>query len=175
EAFLAELKRLQAERQDLMEAGCPEPPPMTRLHCGLALREAARGGGSTHPLLFPDDEDADTASAPDLRERVVMLNKEISQQAEANARRVAALESTVQTQSQEVSDLRKAYADMYSLLTQMLSGGSSSAPLPDFPPPPPPPPPLQTEARVLAPPMLMMTQIMFDIFYFIFDCIRLTF
>ncbi|MED6227277.1 hypothetical protein PIB30_112024, partial [Stylosanthes scabra] len=65
-----------------------------------------------HPPLFPDDEDADTASAPDLRERVVMLNREISQQAEANARRVAALESTVQSQSQEVSDLRKAYADV---------------------------------------------------------------
>ncbi|MED6176729.1 hypothetical protein PIB30_090958, partial [Stylosanthes scabra] len=77
-----------------------------------------------------------------------MLNKEISQQAEANARRVAALESTVQTQSQEVSDLRKAYADMYSLLTQMRSGGSSSAPLPDFPPPPPPP---QTDAPGTSP------------------------
>ncbi|MED6121039.1 hypothetical protein PIB30_026251, partial [Stylosanthes scabra] len=87
-----------------------------------------------------DDEDADTASAPDLRERVVMLNREISQQAEANARRVAALESTVQTQSQEVSDLRKAYADVYNLLTQMRSGGSSSATLSDLPPPPPPPP-----------------------------------
>ncbi|MED6179037.1 hypothetical protein PIB30_113311, partial [Stylosanthes scabra] len=47
-----------------------------------------------------------------LFERVVMLNREISQQAEANARRVAALESTVQSQSQEVSDLRKAYADV---------------------------------------------------------------
>ncbi|MED6127728.1 hypothetical protein PIB30_090905 [Stylosanthes scabra] len=50
------------------------------------------------------------------------------------------------TQSQEVSDLRKAYADMYSLLTQMRSGGSSSTPLPDFPPPPPSPPPPQTDA-----------------------------
>ncbi|MED6209393.1 hypothetical protein PIB30_054243 [Stylosanthes scabra] len=75
-----------------------------------------------------------------------MLNREISQQAEASARRVAALEATVQTQSQEVSDLRKAYADMYSLLTQMQSGGSSFTPLPDFPPPPPPPPPPQTDA-----------------------------
>ncbi|MED6201787.1 hypothetical protein PIB30_098530 [Stylosanthes scabra] len=28
EAFLAELKRLHAERQALMEAGCPEPPPI---------------------------------------------------------------------------------------------------------------------------------------------------
>ncbi|MED6178555.1 hypothetical protein PIB30_108709, partial [Stylosanthes scabra] len=72
--------------------------------------------------------------------RVVMLNREISQQAEANARRVAALESTVQSQSQEVSDLRKAYADVYNLLTQMRRGGSSSATLSDLPPPPPPPP-----------------------------------
>ncbi|MED6113651.1 hypothetical protein PIB30_072836 [Stylosanthes scabra] len=155
EAFLAELKRLQAERQALMEAGCPEPPPIdeaalwTRF-AGGRKRGRIYGMGVVlyhqHPPLFPDDEDADTASAPDLRERVVMLNREISQQAEANARRVAALESTVQTQSQEVSDLQKAYVDMYSLLTQMRNGGSSFAPLPDFPPPPPPPPPPQTDA-----------------------------
>ncbi|MED6127523.1 hypothetical protein PIB30_088814 [Stylosanthes scabra] len=155
EAFLAELKRLQAERQALMEAVCPEPPPIdeaalwTRF-AGGRKRGRIYGMGVVpshqHPPLFSDDEDADTASAPDLRERVVMLNREISQQAEANARRITALESTVQTQSQEVSDLRKAYADMYSLLTQMRSGGSSSAPLPDFPPPPPPPPPPQTDA-----------------------------
>ncbi|MED6118032.1 hypothetical protein PIB30_115649, partial [Stylosanthes scabra] len=44
------------------------------------------------------------------------------------------------TQSQEVSDLRKAYADVYNLLTQMRSGGSASATLSDLPPPPPPPP-----------------------------------
>ncbi|MED6151151.1 hypothetical protein PIB30_079560 [Stylosanthes scabra] len=154
--FLAELKRLQAERQALMEAGCPEPPPIdeaapwTRF-AGGRKRGRIYGMGVVpshqHPLLFPDDEDADTASGPpDLRERVVLLNREISQQAEANARRVAALESTVQTQSQEVSELRKAYADMYSLLTQMRSGGSTSAPLPDFPPPPPPPPPPQTDS-----------------------------
>ncbi|MED6153936.1 hypothetical protein PIB30_107008 [Stylosanthes scabra] len=106
EAFLAELKRLQAERQALMEAGCPEPPPIdeaalwTRF-AGGRKRGRIYGMGVVpshqHPPLFPDDEDADTASAPDLRERVVMLNREISQQAEANARRVAALESTVQT------------------------------------------------------------------------------
>ncbi|MED6220780.1 hypothetical protein PIB30_048182 [Stylosanthes scabra] len=88
-------------------------------------------GGSTTYEATRERMDVDTASAPDLRERVVMLNREISQQAEANAQRVAALEYTVPTQSQEVSDLRKAYADMYSLLTQMRSGGSSSAPLPD--------------------------------------------
>ncbi|MED6152991.1 hypothetical protein PIB30_097292, partial [Stylosanthes scabra] len=156
EAFLAELKRLQAERQALMEAGCPEPPPIDE----AALWTRFAGGRKTgriygmgvvpshqYPPLFPDDEDADTASGPpDLRERVVLLNREISQQAEANARRVAALESTVQTQSQEVSELRKAYADMYSLLTQMRSNGSTSTPLPDFPPPSPPPPLPQTDA-----------------------------
>ncbi|MED6226759.1 hypothetical protein PIB30_106845, partial [Stylosanthes scabra] len=139
-----------------MEAGCPEPPPIdeaalwTRF-AGGRKRGRIYGMGVVpshqHPPLFPDDEDADTASGPpDLRERVVLLNRKISQQAEANARRVAALESTVQTQSQEVSELWKAYADMYSLLTQMRSGGSTSAPLPDFPPPPPPPPPPQTDA-----------------------------
>ncbi|MED6127578.1 hypothetical protein PIB30_089347, partial [Stylosanthes scabra] len=50
-------------------------------------------------------------------------------------------ESTVQTQSQEVSDLRRAYSDMYSFLTQMRSGASGSGSMPDMPPPPPPPPP----------------------------------
>ncbi|MED6152993.1 hypothetical protein PIB30_097310 [Stylosanthes scabra] len=121
EAFLAELKRLQAERQALMEAGCPEPPPIDE----AALWTRFAGGRK--------------------RGRIYGMGV----QAEANARRVAALESTVQTQSQEVSDLRKAYADMYSLLTQMRSGGSSSAPLPDFPLPPPlppPPPPPQSDA-----------------------------
>ncbi|MED6114989.1 hypothetical protein PIB30_085831, partial [Stylosanthes scabra] len=127
-----------AERQALIEAGCPEPPPIdegalwTRFAGGRKRGRIYAMGvvpSHQHPPLFPDDEDADTASAPDLRERVVMLNREISQQAEANARRVAALESTVQSQSQEVSDLRKAYADVYNLLTQMRSGGSSSATL----------------------------------------------
>ncbi|MED6114527.1 hypothetical protein PIB30_081068 [Stylosanthes scabra] len=155
-AFLAELKRLQAERQALMEARCPEPPPIDEAALWTRFAGGRKRGriygmdvvpSHQHPPLFPDDEDADTASGPpDLTERVVLLNREISQQAEANARRVAALESTVQTQSQEVSELRKAYADMYSLLTQMRSGGSTSASLPDFPPPPPPPPPPQTDA-----------------------------
>ncbi|MED6197224.1 hypothetical protein PIB30_054707 [Stylosanthes scabra] len=57
------------------------------------------------------------------------------------AEKVRTLESTVQTQSQEVSDLRRAYADMYSFLTQMRSGASGSGSLPDMPPPLPPPPP----------------------------------
>ncbi|MED6181269.1 hypothetical protein PIB30_017841 [Stylosanthes scabra] len=99
-----------------------------------------------YPHMFLDPDDDDTASGPlDLRE-------EITQQVEAHAQRVAAmeavcaekvrtLESTVQTQSQEVSDLRKAYSDMYSFLTQMRSSGSGSDLMPHMPPPPPPPPP----------------------------------
>ncbi|MED6167052.1 hypothetical protein PIB30_115407, partial [Stylosanthes scabra] len=58
EAFLAELNRLQAERQALIEAGCPEPPPMSgwmsRRGCAMdSLRgrpqegaDLRHGGGS---------------------------------------------------------------------------------------------------------------------------------
>ncbi|MED6173290.1 hypothetical protein PIB30_057987 [Stylosanthes scabra] len=105
------------------------------------------------PVLFSDLDDDDTASGPpNLREQVTLLNREISQQVEAHAQRVATveavcaekvrtLESTVQSQSQEVSDLRRAYSDMYSFLTQMRSDASGSGSMPDMPPPPPPPPP----------------------------------
>ncbi|MED6159973.1 hypothetical protein PIB30_047209 [Stylosanthes scabra] len=105
-----------------------------------------------YPPLFSDPDNDNTASGPpDLRE-------EISQQAEAHAQSLAAveavctekvrtLESTVQTQSQEVSDLRRAYSDIYSFLTQMRSGPSGSGSMPDMPPAPsqtPPPQPDQT-------------------------------
>ncbi|MED6154619.1 hypothetical protein PIB30_114340, partial [Stylosanthes scabra] len=66
EAFLAELNRLQAERQALIEAGCPEPPPidegalLTRF-AGGRKRGRIYGMGVVpshqHPPLFPDDED----------------------------------------------------------------------------------------------------------------------
>ncbi|MED6117936.1 hypothetical protein PIB30_114690, partial [Stylosanthes scabra] len=63
---------------------------------------------------------------------------------------VRSLESTVQAQSQEVSDLRKAYSEMYSYLSQIRSGTSSGGmpempPPPPLPPPPPPPPPAQSQ------------------------------
>ncbi|MED6186896.1 hypothetical protein PIB30_071054 [Stylosanthes scabra] len=89
DAYDAELKRLQDERQAIIDAG--------------------------------DPDDNNTASGPpDLREQVTLLNRELTQHAETNAQRVAAveavcaekvqtLESTMQTQSQEVSDLRRAY------------------------------------------------------------------
>ncbi|MED6171252.1 hypothetical protein PIB30_039076 [Stylosanthes scabra] len=131
DAFIAELKRLQEERQAIIDAG--------------------------------DLEDDHTASGPlDLREQVILLNREISQQAEVHAQSLAVveavcaemvrtLESTVQMQSQEVSELRKAYFDMYSFLTQMRSSGSSSAAMPDMPPPLPPPPPPPPPARSQSP------------------------
>ncbi|MED6131235.1 hypothetical protein PIB30_007925 [Stylosanthes scabra] len=88
--------------------------------------------------LFSDPDDDDTASGPlDLKEQYTLFNREISQQAEAHAQRVAVveaireekvrtLESTVQTQSQE-----------------MRSSGYSVVAMPNMPPPlhPPPPPP----------------------------------
>ncbi|MED6150760.1 hypothetical protein PIB30_075637, partial [Stylosanthes scabra] len=109
----------------------------------------------------------------------------ISQQAEAHAQSLAAveavcaekvrtLESTVQTESQEVSDLRKAYSDMYSFLTQMRSGASGLGSMPDMPPlppPPPPPPPAPSQTPPSQPdqttgsPTMMMTLTIFDIFY----------
>ncbi|MED6201589.1 hypothetical protein PIB30_096528, partial [Stylosanthes scabra] len=136
-----------------------------------------------YPPLFSDPDDDDTARGPpDLREQVTLLNREISQQAEAHAQSLAAveavcvekvrtLESTVQTQSQEVSDLRRAYSDMYSFLTQMRSGASGSGSMPDMPPPsPPPPPPPPTPSQTPPsqpgpdPPTMMMTLTIFDFF-----------
>ncbi|MED6174479.1 hypothetical protein PIB30_069376 [Stylosanthes scabra] len=129
DVFLTELKRLQEKHQAIIDAGGPEGHPRSmRTLCGHGLRAAARGGGFMGWVW------------------------EIAQQAEAHAQSLAAveavcaekvrtLESTVQTQSQEVSELRKAYSDMYSFLTQMRSSGSSLTAMPDMPTPPPPPPP----------------------------------
>ncbi|MED6199584.1 hypothetical protein PIB30_077309 [Stylosanthes scabra] len=124
---------------------------------------ASSTGRSLHTRAPPHLEDDDTASGPpDLREQVTLLNREISEQAEMHAQSLAIveavcaekvrnLESTVQTQSQEVSELRKAYSDMYSFLTQMQNSRSSAAAMPDMPHPPPPPPPLPP-ARSQSPP-----------------------
>ncbi|MED6161217.1 hypothetical protein PIB30_058591 [Stylosanthes scabra] len=126
DAYEAKLKRLQDERQATIDAGGPVPP-----HHEAEVWERVAGGrkrgrvygmgvvpSHKYPPLFSDPDDDDTASGPpDLREQVTLLNREISQQAEAHAQSLAAveavyaekvrtLESTVQTQSQEVSDLR---------------------------------------------------------------------
>ncbi|MED6114668.1 hypothetical protein PIB30_082666 [Stylosanthes scabra] len=55
-------------------------------------------------------------------------------------------------ESQEVTELRKAYSNMYNFLTQMRSSGSSSSAMPDMPPPPPPPSPPPPPARSQSPP-----------------------
>ncbi|MED6125332.1 hypothetical protein PIB30_067539 [Stylosanthes scabra] len=138
-----------------------------------------------YPPLFSDPDDDDTNSGPpDLREQVTLLNREISQQEEAHAQSLAAveavcaekvwtLESTVQTQSREVSDLRRAYSDMYSFLTRMRSGAFGSGSMPDMPPPlppPPPPPPAPSQTPPSRPdqttrsPTMMMTLTIFDFF-----------
>ncbi|MED6134571.1 hypothetical protein PIB30_038116 [Stylosanthes scabra] len=108
------------EREAIIDAGGPEPPPIDK----AAVWAQVAGGGKRgrvygmgvvpshkYPQLFSDPDDDDTASGPpDLREQVTLLNKEITQQTEAHAQRVAAvkavcakkvwtLEFIVQTQS----------------------------------------------------------------------------
>ncbi|MED6211635.1 hypothetical protein PIB30_075650 [Stylosanthes scabra] len=153
-----ELKRLQTERQAIIDAGGPESLAIdedavwTRI-AGGSKRGRIYGKGVVpshkYPALFGDPDDDDTANGPlDLRE-------ELTQQAETHSQQVAAveavysekvwrLESTMQAQSQEVSDLRKAYSDLYSYLSHIRSGSSSSG-MPDMPPPPPPPPPARSQ------------------------------
>ncbi|MED6189681.1 hypothetical protein PIB30_098446 [Stylosanthes scabra] len=139
-----DLKRLKAERQAIIDAGGPEPPPIDEdalwaKYAGGHKKGMIYGKGVVpshkYPPLFADTDDDDTATGPpDVREQVVLLNRELSQQAEAHAHKVAAveaacsekvrsLESTVQAQSQEIRS------------------GSSASGMPEMPPPPPLPPP----------------------------------
>ncbi|MED6213106.1 hypothetical protein PIB30_090041 [Stylosanthes scabra] len=121
-----------------------------------------------YPPLFSDPDDDDTTSGPpDLREQVTLLNREISQQAKAHAQsldvveavcaeKVRTLESTVQTQPQEVSDLRRSYLDIQlpdsdaEWHIRLRFDARHASPLP--PPPPPPPAPSQTPASSQTPP-----------------------
>ncbi|MED6118160.1 hypothetical protein PIB30_000142 [Stylosanthes scabra] len=144
-AYEEELKRLKTERQAIINAGGRAGSTAREWFLRISIRR-----------FFADTDDDDTATGPpDVREQVVLLNRELSQQAEAHAHKVAAveaacsekvrsLESTVQAQSQEVSALRKAYSDMYSYLSQIRSGSSASG-MPEMPPPPPPPPPARSQ------------------------------
>ncbi|MED6111098.1 hypothetical protein PIB30_049344 [Stylosanthes scabra] len=100
DAYDAELKTLQDKRQAIIDARGPEPPPSTR------------------PLYHDDDDIA--SGPPDLREQVTLLNREITQHAEAHTQRIAAAEAVC--------------------AEKMRSGGSGSGAMPDMPPPPPPPP-----------------------------------
>ncbi|MED6112765.1 hypothetical protein PIB30_064653 [Stylosanthes scabra] len=159
-AFLEELKRLQTELQAIIDAGGLEPPPIDEDAVWTRITDDRKRGriyskgvipSHKYPALFGDPDDDDTTTGPpDLREQVVLLNRELTQQADTHAQKVAAveavysekvrsLESTMQAQSQEVSNLRKAYSNMYSYLSQIRSGSSSSG-MPEMPPPTPPPP-----------------------------------
>ncbi|MED6213486.1 hypothetical protein PIB30_093916 [Stylosanthes scabra] len=199
-AFQEELKGLQTERQAIIDSGGPEPPPInedavwTRI-AGARKRGRIYGKGVVpshkYPALFGDPDDDDTATGPpDLREQVVLLNREFTQQAETHSQKVAALEavysekvrrleSTMQAQSQEVSDLRKAYSDMYSYLSHIWSGSSSSG-MPDMPPSPPPPPPAQSrdphhsQTSPPNPHSLRMTLIIFETFSLSFTYVFMT-
>ncbi|MED6131888.1 hypothetical protein PIB30_014105 [Stylosanthes scabra] len=164
DAFIAELKRLQEERQAIIDAGGPEPPPID------------------------EDEVLTRIAGGRKRGMVYGMGVEISQQTEAHAQRVAAVEavyaekvrtlkSTVQTQSQEVSELRKVYSDMYSFVTQMRSSGSSATAMPDMPPPPPLPPLARSQSpppqhdQGTGSPSIRMTPTMSKTFIILFICI----
>ncbi|MED6182376.1 hypothetical protein PIB30_027873 [Stylosanthes scabra] len=136
--------------EDVNEVQSPPPPPIDEDEVWARIAGGHKRGriygmgvvpSHKYPHVFADPDDDDTASSPpDLREQVTLFNRKISQQAEAHAQRVAAVEAVCakKTKSQEISDLKKAYSDIYSFLTQMGSSGSSSAAMPDMPPHRPP-------------------------------------
>ncbi|MED6151800.1 hypothetical protein PIB30_085882, partial [Stylosanthes scabra] len=171
--FEVEKNRLEVERQAIIVAGGPEPPPIDEETIWLQIAGGRKKGriygkgvvpAYYVPLIIGDVDDADTASDPsDVREQVTLLNRELSQQAEASRQRVAqveavceqkvrTLEMALESQSQEVSQLRKAYSDMYSFLELMHSGGFGSASFTAMLPPPPSPPPPPPRARSPSPP-----------------------
>ncbi|MED6112154.1 hypothetical protein PIB30_059162, partial [Stylosanthes scabra] len=175
-----EATRERMQRRRSWSCG-PEQPPIdeeelwTRIAGDHKMgRIYGMGVVSSHsyPPLFGDpDFDEDTATGPpDLRK-----------QAETHAQRVAAveavceekvrtLETMVQSQLQEFSELRKAYSKMYSFLTQKPSSGSSSV---TMPPPPPPPLPLDPGVPLTTLfPWPRMTPIMFYLYFREGDDIR---
>ncbi|MED6220034.1 hypothetical protein PIB30_041205 [Stylosanthes scabra] len=84
-------------------------------------------------LIIGGVDNTDTTSGPpDVREQ-----------------KVQTLEIALESQSQEVSQVRKAYSDMYSFLELMRSGGSGLTAFTAMPPPSPLPPP--PPARSLSP------------------------
>ncbi|MED6145403.1 hypothetical protein PIB30_024912 [Stylosanthes scabra] len=96
--FLAKLKRLQEERQAIIDVGGLESPINEDEWSTWSLRAG-------YPAQQGDSQQAEAHA-----QRVVAVEA-------VYAKKVRTLEFTVQTQSQEVSKLRKAYTDMYSFLT----------------------------------------------------------
>ncbi|MED6115641.1 hypothetical protein PIB30_092611 [Stylosanthes scabra] len=106
DVFIAELKRLQEERQAIIDAGGPKPPRSTN----------------------PEDDDI-ASGPPELRKQVSLLNREISQQAEAHAQSLAAVEAVC------AEKLPDADAEQ-----QIFFNGDACHASPTPPPPPPPRP-----------------------------------
>ncbi|MED6214008.1 hypothetical protein PIB30_098868 [Stylosanthes scabra] len=148
EAFEVENQRLEAERQAIIDAGGPKPPLIDEEAIWTRIAGSRKKGriygkcvvpAYSVPLIIGDVNDNDIAtSPPDVIDQVTLLNREISQQAEAHRQRVAqveavcdekvrTLETALESQSQEVSQLRKAYSNLYNFLEQMRSGASGSA------------------------------------------------
>ncbi|MED6115385.1 hypothetical protein PIB30_089960 [Stylosanthes scabra] len=102
-AYEEELKRLKAERQVIIDVGGPKPPPIDEDALWAQFAGGHRKGriygkgvvpSHKYPPLFVDTDEDDTATGPpDVREQVVLLNRELSQQAEAYAHKVAAVEA----------------------------------------------------------------------------------
>ncbi|MED6146033.1 hypothetical protein PIB30_030826 [Stylosanthes scabra] len=140
-----DLKRLKAERQAIIDAGGPEPPPIDEDALSAKYAGSRRKGriygkrvvpSHKYPPLFADTDDDDTATGPpDVREQVVLLNRELSQQAEAHAHKVAAVEAAC---------------------SEKIRSGSSASGMPEMQPPlpppsPPPPPPARSQDPSLQP------------------------
>ncbi|MED6132746.1 hypothetical protein PIB30_021718 [Stylosanthes scabra] len=80
------------------------------------------------PLSIGDVDDDDTASSPpNVREQEEANRQRVAQVEVVCDEKVRTLETALESQSQEVSHLRKAYSNMYSFLEQMRSGGSGLA------------------------------------------------
>ncbi|MED6152695.1 hypothetical protein PIB30_094500 [Stylosanthes scabra] len=160
DAFLAELKKLQDERRAIIDAGGPAPPPpIHKDEVWTRIEGSRKRGGFMACVWFPRINTHRCLGIltmtkllmvhPNIRSRLLCSTGRFHSRGSAYAQRVAVveavcakkvrnMESIVQTQSQDVSKLRKAYSDMYSFLTQMRSSGSSAMAMPDMPPRPPP-------------------------------------
>ncbi|MED6221202.1 hypothetical protein PIB30_052218 [Stylosanthes scabra] len=86
-----------------MRSGAP-PPPINEAVVWASVAGGRKRGrvygmgvvpSHIYPLLWsnPDDDDDTASGPPDLREQVTLLNRELTQQAEANAQRLAAVEA----------------------------------------------------------------------------------
>ncbi|MED6138157.1 hypothetical protein PIB30_071629 [Stylosanthes scabra] len=157
EAFEAEKNRLEAEWQAIIDARGPEPLSIDEEAIWTWIASSRKKGRIYDkgvvpayfvPLIIGDVNGDDTATGhPDVRKEAEAHRQRVAQVEAVCDEKVRTLETTLESQSQEVSQLKKAYSDMYNFLEQMRSGGSGSAAFTAMPSPPPPPPPLARSPR----------------------------